>query len=67
VEFAYTVHTACDKHNFVLGFDVSAGNVHDSVMFDGLYKNVLAKFPERNPNGCIGRRLQNAVDYETDL
>jgi len=46
VEFAYTVHTACDKHNFILGFDVSAGNVHDSVMFDGLYKNILAKFPE---------------------
>ena len=46
VEFAYTAHTACDKHNFVLGVDVSAGNVHDSVMFDDLYKNVLAKFPE---------------------
>ena len=46
VEFAYTVHTACDKHNFILGFDVSAGNVHDSVMFDGLYRNVLARFPE---------------------
>jgi len=46
IEFAYTVHTACDKHNFILGFDVSAGNVHDSVMFDGLYKNVLASFPE---------------------
>lgn len=46
VEFAYTAHTACDKHNFVLGVDVSAGNIHDSVMFDGLYKNVIAKFPE---------------------
>jgi transposase len=46
VEFAYTAHTACDKHNFVLGCDVSAGNVHDSVMFDGLYKNVLSKFPQ---------------------
>jgi transposase/transcription elongation factor Elf1 len=45
-EFAYTVHTACDKHNFVLGAQVSAGNVHDSVMFDGLYRDVLAKFPE---------------------
>jgi len=44
--FAYTAHVACDKHNFILGCDVSAGNVHDSVMFDGLYKNVLAKFPE---------------------
>jgi hypothetical protein len=45
-EFAYTTHVACDQHNFVLGADVSAGNVHDSVMFDGLYRNVLASFPE---------------------
>jgi transcription elongation factor Elf1 len=45
-EFAYTTHVACDKHNFILECDVSAGNVHDSVMFDGLYRNVLAKFPE---------------------
>ena len=45
-EFAYTTHVACDKHNFVLSADVSAGNVHDSVMFDGLYRNVLSKFPE---------------------
>jgi len=44
--FAYTAHVACDKHNFILGCDISAGNVHDSVMFDGVYKNVLAKFPE---------------------
>ena len=45
-EFAYTAHVACDKHNFVLAADVSAGNVHDSVMFDGLYKNLLERFPE---------------------
>lgn len=45
-EFAYTTHVACDKHNFVLSADVSAGNVHDSVMFDSLYADVLAKFPE---------------------
>ncbi|WP_449246787.1 IS1182 family transposase [Desulfarculus baarsii] len=45
-EFAYTTHVACDKHNFVLGADISAGNVHDSVMFDELYRNILAKFPE---------------------
>ena len=44
--FAYTTHVACDKNNFILGCDVSAGNVHDSVMFDGLYRNVLVKFPE---------------------
>ena len=46
VEFAYTTHVACDKNSFVLGCDVSAGNVHDSVMFDRLYKTVLARFPE---------------------
>lgn len=45
-EFAYTTHVACDRHNFVLNADVSAGNVHDSVMSDGLYRNVLEKFPE---------------------
>jgi len=45
-EFAYTAHVACDKNNFVLGCDVSAGNVHDSVMFDGLYKEIIEKFPE---------------------
>jgi transposase len=44
--FAYTAHVACDKNNFILGCDVSPGNVHDSVMFDCLYRNVLAKFPE---------------------
>ena len=44
--FAYTAHVACDKNNFILGCDVSPGNVHDSVMFDGLYHNVLARFPE---------------------
>lgn len=45
-EFAYTTHVACDKHGFVLEADVSAGNVHDSVMFDGVYGNVTSKFPE---------------------
>ena len=45
-EFAYTTHVACDKHGFVLEADVSAGNIHDSVMFDDVYKNVTEKFPE---------------------
>jgi len=44
--FAYTAHTACDKRGFILGCEVAPGNVHDSVMFDGLYYNVLARFPE---------------------
>jgi hypothetical protein len=45
-QFAYTAHVACDKNNFILCSDISAGNVHDSVMFDGLYKEVSGKFPE---------------------
>jgi len=45
-EFAYTTHVAYDKNNYILGCDVSAGNVHDSVMFDDLYKSVINKFPE---------------------
>ena len=46
VEFAYTAQTACDKHGFVLGCDMAPGNVHDSVMFDGLWGSIIAKFPE---------------------
>ena len=44
--FAYTVHAVSDQNGFVLASDVSPGNAHDSVMFDGLYKHVTEKFPE---------------------
>ncbi len=44
--FAYVANTACDRHNFVLDFELGAGNIHDSVMFDGLYDKVLSKFSE---------------------
>lgn len=30
-QFAYEAHTVCDKSGFVLGVEVTAGNVHDSV------------------------------------
>lgn len=46
VEFAYTAHVACDKHNFVLGFEASPGNVHDSRMFDAVYESVTERFCE---------------------
>ena len=42
-EFAYT---ACDKHDFVLGTTVTAGNVHDSVVFDKVYDEVTESFSE---------------------
>jgi len=46
VEFAYETHTACDARGIVLGYEVTAGNVHDSVAFDPLYDQVTARFPE---------------------
>ena len=44
--FAYEAHTACDKHNFVLGVHVTPGNVHDSVAFEPLYNDLCAHYPE---------------------
>lgn len=44
--FAYEAHTVCDKHNFVLDVTVTPGNVHDSVVFDGLYSRVTERFPQ---------------------
>lgn len=38
--FAYTTNTCCDKHGFVLDFEVTPGNVHDSVSFWELYKRL---------------------------
>ena len=46
VEFAYTTHVACDTRNFVLGCEVTAGNVHDSTVFDLVYDQVVTRFPE---------------------
>ena len=45
-QFAYEAHTACDRKGFVLGVEVTAGNVHDSVAWDALYDQVTSKFPE---------------------
>lgn len=37
--FGYVANTACDRHNFILGFEVGAGNIHDSQIFHEVYKN----------------------------
>lgn len=44
--FAYEAHTACDKHNFILGVHVTPGNIHDSVAFDSLYDDICQHYPE---------------------
>ena len=38
--FAYAVNTCSDKNNYVLDFEVTSGNVHDSVSFWNLYKRL---------------------------
>ena len=43
-QFAYEAHTACDRRGFVLGVEVTAGNVHDSVAWDKVYDEVTSKF-----------------------
>ncbi len=45
-QFAYVANTACDRHNFVLGFVLGAGNIHDSQMFSGIYQKVIERFPQ---------------------
>lgn len=44
--FAYVTGVACDKHNFVLGYNLAPGNTHDSTMFSQLYRDVTGRFPE---------------------
>ena len=38
-QFAYEAHTACDSRGFVLGVEVTAGNVHDSIGIDDAFLN----------------------------
>ena len=42
-QFAYEAHTACDKRGFVLGVEVTAGNVHDRVAWDAIYDAATTK------------------------
>ena len=45
-QFAYEAHTASDKHGFILGVEVTAGNVHDSIAWDDLYDQVTSRLKE---------------------
>ena len=42
--FACSAHTVCDKNGFVLDFNVTPANVHDSTEFSNLYQKKLSKF-----------------------
>lgn len=41
-QLAYVANTACDRHNFVLGFHLGAGNIHDSQMFQEVFRKLEA-------------------------
>lgn len=41
---AYSANTACDKNNYILGFEVTPGNFHDSVVFPKLYSSLIATY-----------------------
>ena len=43
-QFAYEAHTVCDGRGFVLGVEVTAGNVHDSVAWDKVYDDVTHRY-----------------------
>ena len=44
--FAYLAHTACDDSNFILGFNVTSGNIHDSVAFNDVFENVVERYKD---------------------
>ena len=43
---AYAAQTACDEHGYIMDVTVNAGNVHDSMAFDGLYERLIKKHSE---------------------
>ena len=45
-QFAYEAHTACDRHGMVLGVEITAGNIHDSIAWDGVYDKVTERFQD---------------------
>lgn len=45
-QFAYVTGVACDRHNFVLGYNMAPGNTNDSTMFHELYQEVIGRFPK---------------------
>ena len=44
--FAYEAHTACTEKYFVIAVEVTPGNIHDSIAFDGLYDEINRKYHE---------------------
>ncbi len=43
-QFAYVDQVACDKHGWILGYEVNPGNVHDSKVFLPFFENKLMNY-----------------------
>ncbi|OON98394.1 MAG: hypothetical protein ATN35_05245 [Epulopiscium sp. Nele67-Bin004] len=43
---AYSDNTACDRNNYVLDFEVCAGNTHDTTSFPSLYNRLITKYED---------------------
>lgn len=50
-QFVYVDQVACDKHGWILGFDVNPGNMHDSKAFLPFFKTQLLNY---NPKVVCG-------------
>lgn len=46
--FAYSANTACDKNGYILGTYVTAGNIHDSTSFYGIYEELRKLYSFKN-------------------
>lgn len=51
--FAYTHQAFSDGNGFVLACSTNAGNMHDSVAFDGVYEELMDDYEEEIDNVCL--------------
>lgn len=51
--FAYNLNTSCDRNGYIVGMSITAGNVHDSVAFFGLYARLKCWYGEAIKNHVL--------------
>lgn len=51
--FAYTHQAFSEENGFVVACSTNAGNMHDSVAFDGVYEELIEEYEEEIENVCL--------------
>lgn len=51
--FAYTHQAFSEGNGFVVACSTNAGNMHDSVAFDGVYEELIEEYEEEIENVCL--------------